>query len=34
MFGPNGEEVTGDSRKLHNANIYNFYSSKNIIIGV
>jgi hypothetical protein len=31
MFGPNGEEVTGGWRKLHNEELHNLYSSPNII---
>jgi hypothetical protein len=31
IFGPKKDEVTGDWRKLHNGELYNFYSSPNII---
>jgi hypothetical protein len=31
IFGPGGDEVTGDWRKLHNEELHNFYSSPNII---
>jgi hypothetical protein len=30
MFGPKGDEVTGD-RKLHNEELHNLHSSPNII---
>jgi hypothetical protein len=30
-FGPKRDEVTGQWRKLHNEEVYNFYSSPNII---
>jgi hypothetical protein len=31
IFGPKRNEVTGDRRKLHNAELHNMYSSPNII---
>jgi hypothetical protein len=31
VFGPRGDEVTGDWRKLHNEELHNLYSSPNII---
>jgi hypothetical protein len=31
IFGPKGDEVTGDWRKLHNEELHNFYSSASII---
>jgi hypothetical protein len=31
IFGPKRDEVIGDSRKLHNAELHNLYSSPNII---
>jgi hypothetical protein len=31
IFGPKRDEVTGDWRKLHNEELYNLYSSPNII---
>jgi hypothetical protein len=31
IFGPKRDEVTGDWRKLHNEELYNLYSSSNII---
>jgi len=31
MFGPKRDEVTGDLRRLHNEEIYDLYSSPNII---
>jgi hypothetical protein len=31
IFGPNGEEIMGDWRKLHNEELHNLYSSPNII---
>jgi hypothetical protein len=31
IFGPNGEEVTGGWRKLHNEELHNLQSSANII---
>jgi hypothetical protein len=31
IFGPNGDEVTGDRRKLHNEELHILYSSPNII---
>jgi hypothetical protein len=31
IFGPKGDEVTGDWRKLHNEELHNFYSSPSII---
>jgi hypothetical protein len=31
IFGPKRDEVTGDWRKLHNAELHNLYSSPNII---
>jgi hypothetical protein len=31
IFGPKGDEVTGDWRKLHNEELHNLYSSPNII---
>jgi hypothetical protein len=27
IFGPNRDEVTGELRKLHNEELYNFYAS-------
>jgi hypothetical protein len=31
IFGPKKDEMTGDSRKLHNEELHNLYSSPNII---
>jgi hypothetical protein len=31
IFGPRGDEVTGEWRKLHNEELHNLYSSANII---
>jgi hypothetical protein len=31
IFGPTKEEVTGDWRRLHNVELYDLYSSSNII---
>jgi hypothetical protein len=31
IFGPNGDEVTGDWRKLHNEELHNLYSSADIV---
>jgi hypothetical protein len=31
IFGLNGDEVTGEWRKLHNEEIHNLYSAPNII---
>jgi hypothetical protein len=31
LLGPKRDEVTGDWRKLHNAELHNLYSSPNII---
>jgi hypothetical protein len=31
IFGPKRDDVTGDWRKLHNEELYNLYSSPNII---
>jgi hypothetical protein len=31
IFGPKRDEVTGDWRKLHNEELHNFYSSRNIM---
>jgi hypothetical protein len=31
IFGPKADEVTGCTRKLHNEELHNFYSSKSII---
>jgi hypothetical protein len=31
MFGPKRDEVTGDLRRLHNEELYDLYSSPNII---
>jgi hypothetical protein len=31
IFGPKRDEVTGDWRKLHNEELHNLYSSRNII---
>jgi len=31
IFGPKGEEVTGDGRRLYNVQLSNFYPSENII---
>jgi hypothetical protein len=31
MFGPKGDELTGEWRKLHNGELHNFYSSPGII---
>jgi hypothetical protein len=31
IFGPKREEVTGSSRKLHNEELHNFYTSPSII---
>jgi hypothetical protein len=30
IFGPKGDEVMGDSRKLHSEELHNLYSSPNI----
>jgi hypothetical protein len=31
IFGPNRDEVTGEWRKLHSEELYNLYTSSNII---
>jgi hypothetical protein len=31
IFGPKGDEVTGERRKLHNGELHNLYSSPGII---
>jgi hypothetical protein len=31
IFGPKGDEVTRECRKLHSAELHNFYSSPDII---
>jgi hypothetical protein len=31
IFGPKGDEVTGEWRKLHNGELHNLYSSQDII---
>jgi hypothetical protein len=31
IFGPKGDEVTGEQRKLHNGELHNLYSSPDII---
>jgi hypothetical protein len=31
IFGQKRDEVTGDWRKLHNAEVHNLYSSSNVI---
>jgi hypothetical protein len=31
IFGPKGDEVTGEWRKLHNGELHNLYSSPDII---
>jgi hypothetical protein len=31
IFGPKREEVVGDSRRLHNEELRNFYASPNIV---
>jgi hypothetical protein len=31
IFGPKGDEVTGEWRKLHNGQLHNLYSSPGII---
>lgn len=31
VFGPEGEDVTGDLRILHNEELHNLYTSPNII---
>jgi hypothetical protein len=31
IFGPKRNEVTGETRKLHNGELHNLYSSPNII---
>jgi hypothetical protein len=31
MFGPKGDEVTGERRKLHSGELHNLYSSPDII---
>jgi hypothetical protein len=33
IFGPKGDEVTGDWRKLHNEELHNLYSSPRITRG-
>ena len=30
IFGPNGEKVTGDWRKLHNEELHGVYSSQTV----
>jgi hypothetical protein len=32
IFGPKRDEVTGEWRKLHNEELYNLYSSPDIIM--
>ena len=34
IFGPRRDEVTGDWRRLHNEELYVFYSSPNILPGI
>jgi hypothetical protein len=31
IFGPKGQEVVGDWRRLHNKELHNMYFSRNII---
>jgi hypothetical protein len=31
VFGPNGEEVTGGRKKLHNEELHDFYPSAGVI---
>jgi hypothetical protein len=34
IFGPKGDEVTGEWRKLHSGELHNMYSSPDIIMQI
>jgi hypothetical protein len=34
IFGPKRDEVTGEWRRLHNGELYDLYSSQNIILAI